>query len=162
MAQEEVERIKRIFEGYNLHPEYLEHEEVVTSIDAAATRGFELRQGIKAIVLTNGLSEFIVVCVAADRKVDLKKVCENVSWSKNKTRMATEEEVEEITGCKIGAVPPFGHKTKLKIFVDEGVFENEFSAFNIGLRSRSVKIKTGEMKTLFENIGAEVGEFVKT
>ena len=53
MGKEEMERIKKTFSRLNLHPTYLEHEEVITSEDAAKTRGFELRQGIKALVFTN-------------------------------------------------------------------------------------------------------------
>ena len=53
MGKEEVERIKKIFEDLELNPEYLEHEEVVTSEEAARLRGFELKQGVKAIILAH-------------------------------------------------------------------------------------------------------------
>jgi Ala-tRNA(Pro) deacylase len=84
-----------------------------------------------------------------------------MGWSKGSTRMATPEEVLEITGCEIGSVPPFGHKTTVPILVDVNVFENTESAFNIGLRTNSVKILTPEMRSLCQDISAIEGNFVK-
>ena len=39
MGKKEVEKIKKEFSLLKLHPTYLEHEEVITSEDAAKTRG---------------------------------------------------------------------------------------------------------------------------
>ena len=75
--------------------------------------------------------------------------------------MATKEKVEEMTGCEIGSVPPFGHKTLIPILVDRLVFDNKESAFTIGLRTNSVKIRTREMKDLFKEIDAKEGDFVE-
>lgn len=161
MSLEELERIKSEFARFALHPTYLEHESVITSADAARTRGFELRQGIKALLFTDGKNNWVIVDVPGDRMVDHKKVASEIGWSKNSTRMATPEEVTEITGCEIGSVPPFGHKTSIPILVDMLVFENVESTFNIGLRTNSVKIPTQEMRDLFKKINAKEGNFVK-
>lgn len=161
MGIEEVNKIKNLFAKEKFDVQYLEHREVITSEDAAKTRGFELKQGIKAIVLTNGKGDFVVADIPADKKVDIKKIAENCNWSKNSIRMATEDEVMEKTGCRIGAVPPFGHKENLKIFVDIGVYDNEISTFNIGLRTISVKIKTPHVKKIFENLEGIEGNFSK-
>ena len=159
MGIEEVERIKHLFKSWNIDVTYLEHEAVVSSEDAAKTRGFELKQGIKAIVLTNGNNDWLIVDVPADRKVNIKAVAEKKGWSKGKIRMATPEEVLEKTGCQIGAVPPFGHKENIPLFVDLGIFENTESAFNIGMRTHSVKVKTLSMKKVFQELQAVEGSF---
>ncbi|OGI65580.1 hypothetical protein A2642_04505 [Candidatus Nomurabacteria bacterium RIFCSPHIGHO2_01_FULL_39_10] len=160
MSQAEVERIKTFFSSLDIHPTYLEHEAVITSADAAQTRGFELRQGIKALLFTNG-EEWVIVNVAADRKIDSKKVAATLGWSKSKICMATADEVVAKTGCEIGAVPPFGHAQRIPILVDVGVYENVESAFNIGLRTHSVKIETRLMKKVFEQLQAREGDFVR-
>lgn len=159
MGMQEVERITQLFKKWNIDVTYLEHEPVLTSEDAAKTRGFQLKQGIKAIVLTNGNNEWIIVDIPADKKVNIKAVAEKKGWSKGKTKMASPEEVLEKTGCEIGAVPPFGHKEIISLFVDEAVFENEESAFNIGLRTHSVKLKTNSMKKVFQELHATQGYF---
>ena len=161
MGIEEVDLIKSLFSKNKFDVQYLEHEEVITSEDAAKTRGFELRQGIKAIVLTNGKEDFVVADIPADKKVDIKKIAEDCGWSKSSIRMATEDEVIEKTGCKIGAVPPFGHKEILRIFVDIGIYDNEISTFNIGLRTISVKIKTRDVQKIFAELKSIEGNFTK-
>lgn len=161
MSQSELEKIKSEFARLSLHPTYLEHEPVITSKDAAKTRGFELKQGIKALLFTDGKNNWVIVDIPADKKGDQKKIASYLGWSKGSTRMATPEEVLEVTGCEIGSVPPFGHKTSIPILVDVLVFENTESAFNIGLRTNSVKILTSEMRTLFKDIGATEGNFMK-
>ena len=75
--------------------------------------------------------------------------------------MATEAEVEERTGCKIGAVPPFGHRKRTKILVDKKVYENQESNFNIGTRTQSVRIQTKEMRIVFNKLEAKEGEYTK-
>ena len=160
MGKEEIERIKKEFSSLNLHPTYLKHEEVIKNEDAAKTRGFELKQGIKAILFTNEY-DWAIANISADKKVDEKKVATILGWSKSKIRMAKPEEVFEKTGCEIGAVPPLGHKEKIKILVDKGIYNNEVSTFNIGLRTDSVKIPTEEMKIVFKKFEATEGEFNK-
>lgn len=161
MSQEEVSGIKEFFSKLDIHPEYLEHEAVVTSEDAARTRGFELRQGIKSILFTNNSNEWVVADVPADKKINQNKVAEQMNWSKRRIRMATADEVLQKTGCEIGAVPPFGHKETIPIVVDKGIYGNQESDFNIGLRTQSVKIKTQLMKIVFEKLKAVEGDFAK-
>jgi len=161
MSLEEVNRIKKIFEQLQLHQTYREHAAVITSEEAAKTRGDQLKEGIKALLFTNGEDQWVIVDVPADQKVDQKKVAAQLGWSKGKIRMATAEEVMRKTGCEIGAVPPFGHKDQIPIIVDQGVYENQKSAFNIGLRTHSVKIPTAEMRIVFQKIGAIEGDFTK-
>ncbi len=161
MSINELNKIKAEFERLGLHPTYLEHEAVITSEDAARTRGFELKQGIKALLFTDNKNNWVIVDVPADKKVNQNKVAEVMGWSKNSTRMATKEEVVEVTGCEIGSVPPFGYKNLVPILVDVGVYENTESAFNIGLRINSVKILTTEMKVVFSDLGAKEGNFAK-
>ena len=75
--------------------------------------------------------------------------------------MAKVEEVEEQTGCLIGSVPPFGHKEKIHLLVDQSIFENQISTFNIGLRTESVSLPTEKMKEVFASENAELGEFIQ-
>lgn len=160
MGLEEVNMVKTIFSDNEIPVDYLQHQEAITSQDAASSRGFELKQGVKAILMTNE-SDWVIVNVAADKRVDMKAVADFMKWSKNKTRMATEDEVMNKTGCQIGAVPPFGHKEAMRILVDKGVLDNEISTFNIGLRTISVKLKTLDLEEVFEKIGVTFGKFVK-
>ncbi len=106
MSFNELNRIKEELSRLRLNPVYFEHEPVITSEQAAQTRGFALKQGIKALLFTNGNGEWVIVDIPANQKAHLKKIAEIRGWSKRDIRMATPEEVVEITGCEIGSVPP--------------------------------------------------------
>lgn len=159
---QEVERIREKLTELGLHPTYLEHEPVRTSEEAAAVRNMEVKQGIKSLLFTNGEGAWVLADVPAHKKADARKVANAMGWPRKMLRMATPEEVLEITGCEIGSVPPFGHKTRIPLLVDTGVYENTESAFNIGLRTHSLIIPTHEMKTVFGLLGATEGDFAKT
>ncbi len=159
MSKIEMEKIRGEFERLTIKPTYHEHEPVLTSEEAARTRGIELKQGIKALLFTDAKGNWVIVNIAAHLMVDRKKVATSRGWSKSSIRMATPEEVLDITGCEIGSVPPFGHKTSIPILVDRSVYENTISAFNIGLRTHSVILPTLDMKTVFGDIGAIEGDF---
>ena len=160
MGIEECNRIKEICTKLKLHPEYLEHEAVRTSEEAANIRGMKLEQGIKALLFTNE-QEFVIVNIPAHKKVNTKKVAQELDWQKNKMRMATQEEVMTKTGCQIGAVPPFGHKETIPLLIDNEVFTYKDNSYNIGLRTHSLNMKQADTKKIFENIPCTKGDFTK-
>ncbi|HDD46539.1 MAG TPA: hypothetical protein ENG42_03610, partial [Candidatus Aenigmarchaeota archaeon] len=140
--KEEFERIKGILKETNSWFKVIKHKPVFTSEEAARARGVELRQGVKAMVFK--LKEkFVVALVPADRKVDTKKLKKLVG---GKPKLASPEEVFAVTNCKIGAVPPFGHKTKLEIFADIGIFANDMVDFNAGLNEVSIQMHGNDLK----------------
>jgi prolyl-tRNA editing enzyme YbaK/EbsC (Cys-tRNA(Pro) deacylase) len=70
--------------------------------------------------------------------------------------LASPKQVWDITGCEVGGVPPFGHKTKLKTYMDIKILENEKAAFNAGLRTRSVIMQAKDLPRV---VDAELGDF---
>ena len=118
------------------------HAPCRTSEDAAAVRGATLASGAKAILVRAKLgaaaaSEFVLVVIAADQKLD-SKACKKVLGAKS-ISFASEAEVLEITGCVPGAVPPFGSAWGLRTLMDTSVQEQGATInFNAGLRTFSV------------------------
>ncbi len=105
-------------EKNNLEAEliFLKPNEGKTSELAAAAVGCPLSQIAKNIVLKG--SHTYVLVLSGDRKVDLKKFSAVVG---EQVRLATPDEVLRETGYPVGGVPPFGHITKLKVFVDASI-----------------------------------------
>ncbi|MBU2591970.1 MAG: aspartate--tRNA(Asn) ligase [Patescibacteria group bacterium] len=113
------------------------HRAVYTSKEAAEARGTKLSQGTKALIMMAD-SKPILAVISAAKEVDIEKLKKLLAAKKLK--MATAFEVEEISGVKIGAVPPFGSLIGLKIWVDKSLEKNEEIAFNAGLHTKSIII----------------------
>jgi Ala-tRNA(Pro) deacylase len=141
-VKKEAEKILSIFKENNVCYQLYEHEPVYTSQEAAKIRGVELKTGCKSMVLKTKDGKFVLANVAADRKIDLKKLERMLD---RKLSFASKEEVLQTTNCESGSVPPFGKLFGLPTFLDESVLENDFVNFNIGMLTRSVKISKQDL-----------------
>jgi prolyl-tRNA editing enzyme YbaK/EbsC (Cys-tRNA(Pro) deacylase) len=132
-------KIKSFLEEHHVSYEYKEHEEVRTSEEAAKARGEDIKIGAKAMILKAD-DKFIMFVLSAAKKIDSKRVKE-ILGAKS-LRFATPEEVNQLTGCIPGGVPPFANIFGLDLLLDKTIVANEFMAFNAGERTKSLKIKT--------------------
>jgi len=154
-VEKEAQRILSIFKENNAEYQLYEHEPVYTSQQAATVRGVELKTGCKSMVLKTKAGKFILANLAADKKMDLKKLEEIVG---DKLSFATKEDVLQTTNCEPGSVPPFGKLFGLPTYLDESVLENDFVNFNIGILTKSVKISKQNLLRIME---PEIGKFSK-
>lgn len=53
--------------------------------------------------------------------IDRAKLAAKFGVGKKKVKLARAEQVLEITGYPVGAVPPFGHRSRLRTLIDPGV-----------------------------------------
>ncbi|WP_279044822.1 YbaK/prolyl-tRNA synthetase associated domain-containing protein [Cedecea davisae] len=108
--------------------------------DVSAIRGTELGQGAKALVCKvkgNGLKLHVLAILAADKQADLSLLALHLGGLK--ASLASPAEVDELTGCVFGAIPPFSFHPQLKLVADPSIFERyEEIAFNAGLLEKSV------------------------
>ncbi len=153
--EKEAQRILNIFKENNIDYQLYEHEPVYTSQQAAAVRGVELKTGCKSMLLKTRQVKFILVNLAADRKIDLKKLEKIVG---EKLSFATKEDVLQTTNCEPDSVPPFGKLFGLPTYLDESVLENDFVNFNIGMLTKSVKISKQDLLRIME---PEIANFSK-
>ncbi len=92
-------------------------EETPTVADSARMLGVEPEQIIKSLVfLANGIPHLVIA--AGEVRVSDKRLRDVMEVSRSKLRMAKPDEVLEITGFPVGAMPPFGHKEKLPTWID--------------------------------------------
>jgi len=93
---------------------------VKTVEQAVKATGSRPEQIIKSLLFISEKEGPILVIVDGKSKVDLNKL----ERMFGKVRLATPEEVKQITGFEVGAVPPVG--VEVKTIVDPKVLENEF------------------------------------
>ena len=116
MSELEVKKIKALLDSDNIKYEVLEHEPVYTSEQAASIRGGDLKRGVKALVLKTSEGKFILALVAADKRVDTKKLAKHLNIKS--LNLAKPEEVLKVTNCEIGSVHPFGTIHGLPAYLD--------------------------------------------
>ena len=78
----------------------------------------------------------VLAVVPADKRVGTRAF--KRAFGIKNLRMITPDELRELTGLPVGAVPPFGSVLDLPTYVDRGLLENERISFNAGSRSASI------------------------
>jgi Ala-tRNA(Pro) deacylase len=142
-----TERLERWLREAGVEFEIFEHAPVRTSEEAARVRGTPLESGAKALVVR--ADERFVHCVLpAHLKADNARLRELVGT--RKLRFATPEELQTLTGCAPGAVPPFGNLFGLPVLVDEALCRNARVAFNAGSNAVSITMRCEDMVRLAE------------
>lgn len=135
---------------------HLVHEATPTSEDSARVRGTKLEEGIKSILLKGKTSKKnYQVNIPSHLKLDMKAVAELVG---EKCEFEAPEVIKERFGLIIGGVPPFGTLLDLETFFDEEIKMSSTSAFNCGMPTESLIIKT---KDLIDLVQPKWGRFTK-
>lgn len=123
-------------------------------------RGNRLEQAIKSMVVQVRLSKkeniYCLANVPGDCRVDLDAI--KVYFNAKGVGVAPREKAEALTGCVIGAIPPFSFNDQLQVLADPLIQENEEVVFNAGRLDRSIFMKLDDYiriaKPLFVSIAA--------
>ena len=93
-----------------------------TAADAAAAIGVTVGQIVKSLVFgVDG--EIVMALVSGSNQLDEKKLA--LAAGGAKCARVDADAVREATGFPIGGVPPFGHSTQLRVFVDPDLLQYE-------------------------------------
>ena len=156
MGVREFKQVKELLDHSGIAYKVSEHTPVYTSEEAANVRGVELETGVKALVFKTEQGRFVLGLIAADRKMNVKKLAKIAGI--RKLELASPQDVLKATGCEVGSVHPFGNLFGLTTYMDVSVLENNSVNFNAGLHTVSVYMKA---KDLVKAIKPVVSEFSK-
>ncbi|MBZ0272135.1 hypothetical protein K8I61_08865 [bacterium] len=128
--------IRLLLDGAGIEYRTVRHEPTTTSEQSAAARGEELRVGGKAL-LVKADDAFALFVLSAARRFD--SAAARRELGARRTRFATPEELDTMTGLVPGAVPPFGAPIlPFRLYVDPSITQNERIAFNAGSLTDSI------------------------
>jgi Cys-tRNA(Pro)/Cys-tRNA(Cys) deacylase len=134
----------------NIPHQVFQHETPVLSFEQAASdRNQRPEQIVRSILFQIRPDEFVMVLVAGRDQVDWKKLRQLVGRSR--IRMATEEEVLNVTGYRIGTVSPFGLKNPVKVLIDESVLREEEISTGSGIRNMAIILKSEDLRLALGN-----------
>jgi Ala-tRNA(Pro) deacylase len=112
--------------------------ELITQI-----RGNRLEQAIKSIVVQVRMSKkenrYYLANIPGDCRVDLNAIKSHFNAAG--IGIASREKAEALTGCVIGAIPPFSFSDQLQVLADALIQENDEVVFNAGRLDRSIFMK---------------------
>ncbi|MDX1377800.1 MAG: YbaK/EbsC family protein [Anaerolineales bacterium] len=121
------------------------HEQPVNSFEeAASARNQRPEQIVRSILFQVRPGEFVMVLMAGPDQVDWKKLRQIVKRSR--VRMATEDEVLEVTGYRIGTVSPFGLKNQVRVLLDASVLREEEISIGSGVRNTAIIMRSEDVR----------------
>ena len=91
-----------------------------TAADAATAIGVTVGQIVKSLVFGVD-NEIVMALVSGSNQLDEKKLAAAAGGSK--CSRVDADAVRAATGYPIGGVPPFGHSTQLRVFVDPDLLQ---------------------------------------
>ena len=137
-------------EELNISHRVFQHEKPLHSFEqAAAERSQRPEQIVRSILFQIRPEEFVMVLVAGRDQVDWRKFRQLVGRSR--VRMATEEEVLQVTGYRVGTVSPFGLKGKVRVMIDESVLREEEISLGSGVRQMAIIMKSADLRRVLGN-----------
>lgn len=138
---------------YEVH----EHtEDQYTAEGVADDLGVSVAQVVKAMLVKCDNSWFVLVVVPGDRRLSLDKV--KAAVGAGKVRLASKQDVQQVTGYPVGAVSVMGFQQGgVLTYVDEEVLTLEQVIISSGRPDAGLALSPDEMMQALE--GPQVGDF---
>lgn len=142
---EVFERLQALLTQHQARYRLLQHAAAGRSVEVAAVRGTEVSQGAKALVcrvkISSNLRKNVLAVFPADKQADLDAIARAAGGKK--ASLASRDLARELTGCEIGAIPPFSFNPDLCLLVDPSLRErHEEIVFNAGRLDASILLNT--------------------
>ena len=112
---------------------------------------------VRSILFRGGSEQFYMLAVAGGGRADwgiLRK-----QLNERQLRMADVDEVPEVTGYVVGAVPPIALPSCLKVLVDQAIVNYEKVVIGSGVLGYAIALKRVDLMSLLAN--AKQGLFMK-
>lgn len=144
------DRLSALLDEQQARYRVVEHPTAGKSEEVAKIRGTQLGQGAKALlchVKGNGIKQHVLAILPADQQADLGAVARGIGGTR--ASLASPVEVDTLTDCVFGAIPPFSFHPDLLLVADPLLFERfDELAFNAGTLERSVILNTQDYQRI--------------
>ncbi len=118
----------------------IEHEPEGRTEVIAKIRGNRIEQSIKSMVLQVRLTKkeniYCLANIPGDCRVDFDGI--KTYFNADSVAFAQREKAQALTGCVIGAIPPFSFNAQLQLLADPLIQQNGEVVFNAGRLDRSI------------------------
>ena len=134
-----LEGKKVVYEAYSYPASLRDAQEV------AAAVGWPAGQVFKTLVVPRPQpGKPMLVMIAADRQLDLKKLAKVVG--EKKLKMATQREAERLTGLQVGGISPLALLNRgFDIYLDDSAQEYEWIIISAGQRGLQIELAVSDL-----------------
>jgi Ala-tRNA(Pro) deacylase len=137
------ERLRALLDKEGAAYRVVEHEPEGRTEIIAKIRGNRIEQSIKSIVVQVRLNRkentYCLANVPGDCRIDFDGIKNH--FNADSVAFAFRDKAQELTGCVIGAIPPFSFNDQLQVLADPLIQQNEEVVFNAGRLDRSIFMK---------------------
>ncbi len=146
--------IEAYLEESGIWHRFIEKSETVHTADASEATGIDLHRITKNLVSKTRKGEYALLVVPGDRRVDLKAAAK--ALGAKKVRLMPFSEAEAISGYPPGGTPTIGHKTPMRVTLDEELTGFETFYCGGGSRGRLLELRVDDVKRLTDAIVAKI------
>ncbi|PCI61653.1 MAG: hypothetical protein COB34_00950 [Methylophilaceae bacterium] len=120
-------------------------------------KGLDPKSVVRSVLFRGVSGQFTLLALAGGGRADWGVLRKHLG--ERKLRMAEYDEVPEVTGYVVGAVPPIALPEKLKVLVDRSISDYETVVIGSGVLGYALALKGSELLKMLAS--AELGSFVK-
>jgi Ala-tRNA(Pro) deacylase len=131
----------------------IEHDVAASAEEYHKTLGTRYEQQAKALFVRYkkpGEKGFVVFALQAQKKADLHRVTRLLSA--REARLATVDQLKEVTGCDFGELPPFGSVFGLRLIFDRDLLTEDEIYFNAGSLTTSIVLSPKQLERVEDPI----------
>jgi Cys-tRNA(Pro)/Cys-tRNA(Cys) deacylase len=146
--------LEKYLENNGIWHKLILKQETVHTADAAKAANVELQRVTKNLVSETDQGEHVILIIPGDRKVDLGAAAKALKV--RNVRLVPFAKAEEISGYPPGGTPSIGHKTRMRVVIDESLLRFETVYCGGGSRDKLVELKTNDIFRLNDSVTAKI------
>ena len=147
--------LEKFLKEQSIYFELYKHDPIYTNEDAVIMKeekGFTGAE-TKALFLKGKSGKYYSLMTFTTKNVDFKHVKKVIG---EKAAIVKPDEMEKITGQKVGAVTPIGYEPSIPVIVDEELFEQEKLVFAPARPDQTMVILAKDLKKIINLLGNEL------
>lgn len=115
-----------------------------SALEVAQLAGVTPNQVYKTLVVLRDESKPLLVMVAGDRELDLKRLAASIG--EKRIKMATQRQAEQLTGLQVGGISALALLQKgFDIYIDRAALEQEWVYVSAGQRGINLRLTVADL-----------------
>lgn len=152
------QRVLELIDVHNIPKHFRAHKPVITMNDVKEVLDAPISEMVKSVLIAVDDAErkspeqfascLYLLGVPADRKISMGKTAKLLGRARTKLRLATQIEIETLTGFEVGSIPPFAMPSSIPVVLDARFLELGAVWCGTGKSTESLRLSIDSLKRL--------------